>query len=189
LLIADGLSKGEEYTFQIGGALNPRSFQPTGKFNITTVDTDAVTLIDDGFDQSATMTISGDMPNFSIEQANKTNGITNTYTFSTQTVIPIMKGDKLKFTVPPEVGYPRSVEAMDCQPLINLINITCEISGSTITVILNDFEQASKPISWSISGLRNPYSTAPSQPFSNVKILDAENGYEVSSPKDNLPYI
>lgn len=78
---------------------------------------------------------------------------------------------------------------MDCQPLINLIEVTCEISGNTITVILNDFEQASDPFSWSISGLRNPYSTAPSQPFDGVKILDADNGYEVSAPKANLPYI
>lgn len=93
LLIKDGLLRGSVHTFVIGGALNPRSFQPTGLFKIKTVDTDAVTPIDDGFNKAATMTISGDMPNFSVVQANKTNGVTNTYTFTAQTVIPVMKGD------------------------------------------------------------------------------------------------
>lgn len=78
---------------------------------------------------------------------------------------------------------------MDCKPLINVNDTTCEIAGNTVTVIFNNFEFGSKPFSWSISGLRNPYSTAPSQPFDGVKFLDAVSGYEVSSPKAKLPYI
>ena len=135
------------------------------------------------------MTISGDMPNFSVEQTNKTNGIENTYVFSAQTVIPVVKGDQLKFSISPEIGYPRSEQQMDCQPIINVKDLTCEIVGNTVTVIFNDFDFDSKPFSWSISGMRNPYSTAPSQPFDGVRFLDAENGYEVSSPKADLPYV
>jgi hypothetical protein len=81
-LIAQGLAAGQTVTLEIGGVTNPRSIQPSGEFIITTLDTDAVSKIDDGFRAKITMQNAGPITSFSTQQTNFTNGDVNNYTFS-----------------------------------------------------------------------------------------------------------
>lgn len=81
------------------------------------------------------------------------------------------------------------MEDLSCKPVINLKNITCQltsISQKTVTVVLTEISLLNAPVTFNISGIRNPYSTKPSQPFSNIKLLDADNNFEVSSPKGKV---
>ena len=48
-LLQDGLAANTPQKLVIGGVINPRSFKPTGEFIMETLDTDAVSLIDEGF--------------------------------------------------------------------------------------------------------------------------------------------
>lgn len=94
-LILDGLEPLTEYTLEIGGATNPRTFMPTGNFKITTLDIHGVTPIDIGFEVPTAMSIPGDMPNFAIEQSSRVNGEIVTMTFTSGIEIPIKQGDRL----------------------------------------------------------------------------------------------
>lgn len=89
---------------------NPRSFKPTSNLKMITLDIDGVSLIDVGYEFPIAMTIPGDMPNFSIQQGNRTNGVTTTYTFSSGIEIPVMIGDRLKLKFPLEIGLPSQAE-------------------------------------------------------------------------------
>ena len=135
-LILEGLKPLTEYTLEIGGATNPRTFKPTGKFKITTLDIHGVTPIDIGFEISTAMTIPGDMPNFSIRQSSGVNGEIVFMTFTSGIQIPIKRGDRLILQPPPEVGVPSKYE-MVCTPITNVLDITCTSSGDVITVTFN----------------------------------------------------
>jgi len=65
-LIAEGLAKGDDVSLEIGGATNPRSFQPSGDIVVTSLDTDSVSKIDVGYKNKAEMTTAGPVTSFSI---------------------------------------------------------------------------------------------------------------------------
>lgn len=116
LLIAEGFQAGGNVTLEIGGVTNPRSIQPSGEFIITTLDTDAVSKIDEGFRAKVTMVNAGPITSFNTQQANFTNGDVNTYYFSVKALIPVIKGDKFTMTLPSEIGAPIDATQMDCEP-------------------------------------------------------------------------
>jgi hypothetical protein len=84
ILVQQGIPKGTSTTIVIGGFQNPRSFQPTDNFVVTTIDTDGKSLIDVGYNKQAIMTIMADLDQFHVQQSNFMNGIKNRYTFSLQ---------------------------------------------------------------------------------------------------------
>lgn len=86
------------------------------------------------------MTIPGPITSFSVEPTTFVNGDINTYTFAVQALIAVIVGDKFKMTLPVEIGAPADVATMDCQSKYNIIDMTCEVSGQTITITLNEFE-------------------------------------------------
>jgi hypothetical protein len=55
------LSKGTPFNITIGGFVNPRSFAPTGSFVINTMDSDGVSIIDSGYNQTAAMSVPADL--------------------------------------------------------------------------------------------------------------------------------
>lgn len=170
-------------TLEIGGATNPRSFQPTGDFIVTTLDTDAVSFIDTGYKAKAEMTIAGPISSFSAVQANFTNGDVNVYTFAVQALIPVVVGDKFTMTLPEEMGAPTDA-TINCQPRSNIIRMSCTITGHIITVELEEFSQPAGAFTWTMEGIKNPGSTKPSTPIANVHFLDAQ-GYIVSTYSDD----
>lgn len=172
-LIADGIAAGSTVTLEIGGATNPRSFQPTGNFIVTTLDTDGQSLIDTGYKGKAEMTIAGPISSFSTQQTNFTNGDVNLYTFAVQALIPVIVGDKFTMTLPDEIGAPADATVMDCKPRSNIVKMSCTVSGQIITINLEEFTQPSGAFSWTISGIKNPGSTKPSTAIANVHFLDA----------------
>ena len=126
------------------------------------------------------MVNAGPITSFDMQQTNFTNGDTNTYTFSVQAVIPVVVGDKFTMTLPPEMGAPADAATLACQPTQNLIKMKCSVSGQVINIILVEFSQPNGAFSWTISGIKNPGSTKPTDYFSNVHFLDTD-GYIVSS--------
>jgi hypothetical protein len=95
-------------------------------------------------------------------------------------VIPVVIGDKFTFTLPPEIGAPATAQILNCQPRSNLINMTCSVVGQVITIRFLNFTQASGAFSWTVSGIKNPGSTKPTEKFTNVNFLD-KDGFIVSA--------
>jgi len=69
---------------------------------------------------------------------------------------------------------------MNCKPRSNIVKMTCTVNGKVITIVLDEFKQASGAFSWTIDGMRNPGSTRPTIGFADVNFLDAD-GFIVSS--------
>ena len=85
----------------------------------------------------------------------------------------------MSFEIPSDMVPPADVATMDCQPLSNIIRMSCTIDGRKVTVLFEEFELADSAFTWSIAGIKNPGSTKPSQSFANVDFLDAD-GFIVS---------
>lgn len=88
---------------RLGGIKNARSFKPSGSFGITTYDMDGVSKIDIGYNQNVATSIASDITKFTVARQNTTNGALNTYSFSLSTDAPLMTGDVLTFTFPPQI--------------------------------------------------------------------------------------
>jgi hypothetical protein len=63
---------------------NPRSYQPTDDFVITTLDTDGKSIIDVGYNKQAVMSQMAELDQFHVRQSNFVNGVKNRYDFSLQ---------------------------------------------------------------------------------------------------------
>ena len=179
-LIPERINKGDVHTLSVGGIRNPRSFAPTSDFTMRTFDIDGVHLIDVGYSSAVEMTVAGPITSFSMEASDFENGIVNTYTFSIQAQIAVIVGDKFTFTLPEEMEPPVDASAMDCQPLDNILKMTCQIDDRKVTIIFDEFELADQAFTWTISGIKNPGSTKPSDPVSEIHFVDSQN-YIVSS--------
>ena len=64
-LMQEGWKANTRLTLRVGGITNPRSFKPTDKFTMTTLDTDQESQIDSGYDLTATMVKAGEISSFS----------------------------------------------------------------------------------------------------------------------------
>lgn len=116
------------------------------------------------------------------------NGERSTFTFSAEPSIPVFAGDKFTLTLPKEMEAPESLSDLDCKPLENIIKMDCEIKELTITMTLKEItplQDAFQAFSWSFSGIRNPRSTKPSLPFTDVAFRDSD-GYIVSKLSQQL---
>lgn len=85
---------------------NPRSYQPTDDFVITTLDTDGKSIIDVGYNKQAVMSQMAELDQFHVRQSNFVNGVKNRYDFSLQSQIPFITGDTIYFVFPPELSPP-----------------------------------------------------------------------------------
>lgn len=144
-----------------------------------TLDTDAESEIDSGYDKTVTMSKAGDMQSFSAQAESFENGKVNKYTFSIQANIPVKKGDKLSFQLPYEVIAPVDDSVMNCKGITNLKTLDCKVQGQVITITFLEFTNPSGAFTWEISGIKNPFSTKTSGSFTNVKFSDSED-YKVS---------
>ena len=165
--------------FEIEGLRNPRTFEETGTFSITTFDSDLTSEIDSGFDKSTRMTVMGDLSSFGAQPSNVTNGAENTYTFTLATQIPIHNGDTLYFTMPKQITTPPNAEALDCLPVAGLTDIKCAISPDFISVEFAEVEFADGTFQWTFDNLQNPPTLQRSDKFSEIYVEDAD-GYEVA---------
>ena len=60
----------------------------------------------------------------------KVNGAANTYTFSLETVIPLLDGDRLSFTLPKQLTAPETAAELNCLPIGTILKaVTCQVSG------------------------------------------------------------
>lgn len=91
------VNKATPITIKIGGLTNPRSFEPTDYFVVTTYDSDGASPVDKGYNRYAVMTIKGEITSVNIVPSTKVNGKLSTYTFTMVQPIPVMTGDRLKF--------------------------------------------------------------------------------------------
>ena len=98
--ITEDITDGTQIQFELKGVRNPRTTETTGTFFITTRDTNLVSEIDSGYNMATKVTVMGDLSSFGAVPSNDTNGAENTYTFSLQTLIPLIEGDRLFFTIP-----------------------------------------------------------------------------------------
>lgn len=99
------------------GITNPRSIQPTEVVVIKTFDADGISEIDAGFDKSIEMQDLAKIDSFSVRASSEVNGEINTYTFTLTTRYRFIDGDVLKFTVPPEVKLPSTIDEFNIQGL------------------------------------------------------------------------
>jgi hypothetical protein len=97
------VAKSEEVVVSLGGIKNARSYIPSGSFEITTFDTDGVSLIDNGYNKNIATSIAGTITLKPIVRESTTNGDVNTYTFELTTTVPMENNDVLKFSFPDQV--------------------------------------------------------------------------------------
>ena len=97
------VAKKDSVTVKIGGIKNARSFQPSGSFKITSIDTDKKSLIDIGFNKNVATSKAGEIKMQAVKRDNEINGAINTYEFSITSSVPWENGDVLKFSFPKEV--------------------------------------------------------------------------------------
>lgn len=124
-LVHDGLEKLVEHKFEVGGVINPRSFKETAQFEMSSLDIDAISHIDDGYKIGVAMTIPGEMTGFEAVQTNDMNGIVNEYGISFLAIIPVFETDRFTMTLPEEMGAPADIAAMDCKHLENVSEMEC----------------------------------------------------------------
>jgi hypothetical protein len=161
---------------EIGGVKNQRSFNPSGSFTITTIDTDGVSLIDIGFKKNVATSIAGNIDSFTVERTNTTNGAINRYRFTLTTTIPMVKGDVLKFSFPESIVVNAGGSTI-CTPLNEKDQIVCGISGNDIQITLVKLETENK-LQWSMTQIKNPGSVQPSGGFQNI-LFESESNYLV----------
>lgn len=181
-LIPEKSASGTLITVQMGGLTNPRSFKPTDLFVVTTLDTDGVSEIDDGFNKPATMSIIGEITTVDITPSNFINGEINTYTFTISSPIPIEMGDRLKFKFPKELTPPSDKEEMACFARTNVLSIDCQIAGRdvTITFELVVKQSGGGTYAFTMENIGNPFSTKTSEGFQDITIETAEPYYAVA---------
>lgn len=154
---------------------NPRSFQPSGPIVVTSLDTDFESQIDSGYNQQVTMALSGQVQSLSLQQGSFVNGAVNNYTFSMQTDIPVLKGDKFSFKIPAEVSVVTATGQLNCTGRTNVLKASCYVKDNVITSVFEELNATNGVFSWEISGIRNPSSTKTSSGFSNIMLTDSKD--------------
>lgn len=59
-------------------------------------------------------------------------------------------GDKVTFVLPSELTPPSNSSVMNCAGVTNVENVTCSISGRTVTVELTKIAATTGAYSWTI---------------------------------------
>jgi hypothetical protein len=165
ILYPEGLAADDIHEVTIGGISNPRSFKPTGKFFFETLDIDKTSPIDIGFNAETAMTIPDPITGASLVKTNYTNGISQDMTATISATSPVIPGDRWVWTVPTEMGAPPTAEELNCEPVLTEgqeLDITCEVDGQKISIIINSFSGLANSFSWEMHGLTNARSTKPS---------------------------
>lgn len=97
---------------------------------MTTFDADGISEIDSGFDIGTTMVDLAKITGFSVRPSSTINGVMNTYTFTLSTVVNFEQGDVLRYTMPPKVILPATVEELNITPLPRTVD------GNDVTDVL-----------------------------------------------------
>lgn len=189
-------AKQEQLSGSVGGIKNARSMEPSGSFQITTYDTDGVSKIDIGYNKNVATTKAGEITMLPIGRESTVNGEINTYTFEMTTSIPMVAGDVLKFSFPPQVVVNAGGATTVCTTLDQVDKIICGISGNDIQITMSELapRAAADPVdprnyeqtfSWTMSNIGNPGSVAPSGGFTGLKFL-TPNNYLISEFKGTV---
>jgi hypothetical protein len=91
----------------------------------------------------------GPITSFNVQPSLFVNGDINTYLFSVQAVIPVLKGDGLTMKLPVDIGPPTTT-TMNCQPRQNIVKMTCTVVDQTIFIVFDEFLSSSGAFSWTI---------------------------------------
>ena len=156
--------------FEIGAVKNPRTFLPTGLFNIRSFEPVNYYLIDQGYEQVISMTQEGEITHFSVTRESDQNGVSNSYTFSLVSAVPILQSEILILTFPPDFHLSNS----ECQNPST--PISCTVIGQTLKSVALD---PLSTLTFTLTNVRNPISLKPSEPFTDVR-FSTPAGYPIS---------
>jgi hypothetical protein len=105
-----------------------------------------------------------------VDADSKINGERTTYTMTFAPNVPVEKNDKMVVKFPEQIGLPEGL--INCQGEKRFINIMrCyKRTDNTLEIQFNDVEsmRAGDPFWVTVDDVRNPYSTAPTDPFDEV---------------------
>jgi len=187
MLMLQRVPAGEHMIVDLAGITNPNTRRPTGQIVVSTFGTDGVSLIDTGFNQSATMTSPGQLDFFSAINAIKRNGITTQYRFTMESSIQVREGYRLDYELPAEVRAPvlKKGEKAKCKAILGFAEIECTVVDQKMEITLKKIsKQKTKTgtgkFMWTVEGIRNPQSTKPSSSFVDITLYD-ENAVAVAS--------
>lgn len=105
---SDGLTSGEAIKFSVSNLSNPRMVNHVVSFEVTTYD-DEDFIIDESIPSepfSVMMTEVSELDDFSVGMRNRTNGAETYYTVNIVPNAPIISGDYMMVTFPPEIELP-----------------------------------------------------------------------------------
>ena len=175
-----GSKKEEKLSCIITGIRNPRSFQPSDAFKIYTTDNDDY-IIDLGENTNAVMDKMSKFSSFEIVAENKTNGHAGVHKVKFHSALPIMTGDILILTVPPEM----SVEAaIFCSGNASgIVSVTCTGTATTLRAQFSDVNQEAGTFTFFIDGIKNPPSFKPSSSYQDIYLTDSD-GYYIQNVAD-----
>jgi hypothetical protein len=84
------------------------------------------------------MTSVGEIQSIMLSPTSDVNGMTNTYSFTMYSDIPLKNGDLLKFTFPPQIVPPASAEFMKCTGESYIIDVSCDIVGQNAVATMKN---------------------------------------------------
>jgi len=106
----------------------------------------------------------------SVDADSKVNGARTTYTMTFAPNVPVEKNDKMVVRFPEQIGLPDGL--VDCQGERRYINlIRCyKRTDNMLEIQFIEVEEMlpSNPFWVTVADVRNPYSTAPTDPFDEV---------------------
>ena len=119
---------------------------------------------------------------FSVRTASEINGLKTTYTFTLTTRYVFIDGDNLKFSVPPEVTLPGTVEELNVQPLPRIVDgesvsddLRVDFSGQTVIVTFVKVAPTTETYKFTLDNIKNPPSEQRSGGFVNIISTNKEN--------------
>lgn len=142
---------------------NPRSFAPTGTFEVSSYDgvgseNDGLgNIIAEGVISNLRMREAMPIKTFTVEPKNKTNGLDTGYLIEFASDVPTEDGDQLYIKFPPQIKTPK-------QPVCKIDKcieeIDCGSESSKIVITFKKLQQnckaAGNTIKFGIEGIRNP---------------------------------
>lgn len=162
---------------------------------IKTFDADGISEIDAGFDKSIEMKELAKIDSFSVRSSSEINGEINTYTFTLTTRYKFFDGDVLKFTVPPEVKLPSTIEELNIQGLPRTVDgesvkdeLIVEMSGQTVIVNFVKVAPTTETYKFTLDNIKNPPSEMQSGGFVDIHSLNKSSKkvqeYVVEAPEE-----
>lgn len=114
------------------------------------------------------------MTNFQVIPQSYINGATTNYKIIVTPSVPMVSGDKLQFTFPPEVTVPSSIS---CSTSTLVSSVSCSNSGSSVlaTFTYSSTINAGTSFAFFVNSLKNPPNTLQTSDFTGISSYDSSN--------------